>query len=95
MLQPGQGEAQARPAAPAADPDHLTPPLGGEQPAASPGQFPEDAGLGLASPLIGALIGLLTLVLPLFAVLDDRPAHPQLSQPLSRHLPPEGSGTAP
>jgi len=98
MLQPGRGEAEAEAEAnpaPSANPEPLTPGLGGEQAAASPGEFPEDAGLGLASPLIGALIGLLTLVLPLFAVLDDRPAHPLLSEPHSRHLPTEASSTAP
>ena len=39
--------------------------------------------------LIGALIGLLTLVVPLFAVLTDRPAHP-LPEPLSHK--PRGGG---
>ena len=36
----------------------------------------------MAAPLLGALIGLLTLVLPMVVVLDDRPGHP-LAQPLS------------
>jgi len=74
-----------------ADPEDCRPNADGELPEGSSGLVPEGPGLGLAAPLIGSLIGLLTLVVPLFAVLDDRPGHP-LSPPLAPHLPSAGPG---
>ncbi len=58
----------------------------------APGLGDGGPGLGLAAPLIGSLIGLLTLVVPLFAVLDDRPGHP-LRQVATPSLPSLGSGS--
>ena len=95
IQQPGPCEAKASPAVQSVDADDLPPGVGGAQPEASPGPASADPGLGLASPLIGALIGLLTLVVPLFAVLDDRPGHPLVTQPLSGHVPAQGSGAGP
>ena len=95
--QRGRGVAdfiQAAPTAPSSDSEDLPPGVGGEPPEPSPGRVPEGSGLGLAAPLIGALIGLLTLVLPMVAVLDDRPGHP-LAQPLSRPSPALGAPKAP
>lgn len=69
-----------------ADPEDCPPNADGELLEGSSGLVPEGPGLGLAAPLIGSLIGLLTLVVPLFAVLDDRPGHP-LSPPLAPPLP--------
>ena len=71
--QQGRGVAdfiQAAPTAPSSDPEDLPPGVGGEPPEPSPGRVPEGSGLGLAAPLIGALIGLLSLVLLAGARLD-------------------------
>ncbi len=89
MPQQGSSEAEAsQPAHLAELADRQDLPLSGVgyQQVGSSSPVPESPGLGLAAPVIGSLIGLLTLVVPLFAVLDDRPGHP-LPQPLSRHLP--------
>lgn len=97
MPQQGQGAADislAAPTPPSSDPEDLLQGGGGEDPEPSPGRAPEGPALGLAAPLIGALIGLLTLVLPMVAVLDDRPSHP-LAQPLPRPSPALGAPTAP
>lgn len=98
MPQQGQGVADdislAAPTAPSFDPEDLLQGGGGEEPEPTPGRAPEGPGPGLAAPLIGALIGLLTLVLPMVAVLDDRPGHP-LAQPLPRPSPALGAPTAP
>jgi len=98
MPQEGRDEAdvsQAAQAALAADPEDRHPGVGGGQPASSPGPAGEGSGLGLAAPLIGALIGLLTLVLPMAVVLDDRPGHP-LAQPVSsRQSPVQGPAMGP
>jgi 1,4-dihydroxy-2-naphthoate octaprenyltransferase len=77
-----------------ADPEDCCPHADGELPEGSSGLVPEGPGLGLAAPLIGSLIGLLTLVVPLFAVLDDRPGHP-LSPPLGPHQPALAPGSGP
>ena len=97
MPQQGQGVddiSLAAPTPPSSDPEDLLQGGGGEDPEPPPGRAPEGPGLGLAAPLIGALIGLLTLVLPMVAVLDDRPGHP-LAQPLPRPSPALGAQTAP
>ena len=98
MPQQGQGVADdislAAPTAPSFDPEDLLQGGGGEETEPSPGRAPEGPGPGLAAPLIGALIGLLTLVLPMVAVLDDRPGHP-LAQPLPRPSPALGAPTVP
>ena len=98
MPQQGRGEAevsQAAQSAPTSDPEDRLPGVGGEQSSPSPGPAGEGSGLGLAAPLIGALIGLLTLVLPMVVVLDDRPGHP-LAQPLSsRQSPIQGPAMGP
>jgi len=97
MPQQGLGEAAANLATPGGqsiDPEDLLPKGGGDQPASPPGQGPEGSGLGLAAPLIGALIGLLTLVVPMVVVLNDRPGHP-LSKPLSLHTPAQASPGSP
>jgi hypothetical protein len=98
MPQQGRREAEVSQAAllaPLADPEDLLPGVGGEQSSPSPGPAGEGSGLGLAAPLIGALIGLLTLVLPMAVVLDDRPGHP-LAQPLSsRQSPVQGPAMGP
>jgi len=93
--QQGPDEADVSQAAPSADPEDRLPGDGGGQAASSPGPAGEGSGLGLAAPLIGALIGLLTLVLPMVVVLDDRPGHP-LAQPLSsRQSPLQGPAMGP
>ncbi len=97
MPQQGLGEAAASPAtpgAPSTDSQDLLARGSGDQPAGSPGPGPEGSGLGLAAPLIGALIGLLTLVVPMVVVLDDRPGHP-LAKPPSLHTPAQVSPGSP
>ena len=95
MPQQGRGVADdISLAAPSSDPEDLLQGGGGEDPEPPPSRAPEGPGLGLAAPLIGALIGLLTLVLPMVAVLDDRPGHP-LAQPLPRPSPALAAPTAP
>ena len=95
MPQQGRDEAEVSQAAHSADPEDRLPGDGGGQAASSPGPAGEGSGLGLAAPLIGALIGLLTLVLPMVVVLDDRPGHP-LAKPLSsRQSPLQGPAMGP
>ena len=97
MAQQGLGEAAASPAtpgAPSTDSQDLLARGSGDQPAGPPGPGHEGSGLGLAAPLIGALIGLLTLVVPMVVVLDDRPGHP-LAKPPSLHTPAQVSPGSP
>ncbi|MCX5944613.1 MAG: hypothetical protein NTZ53_04745 [Cyanobacteria bacterium] len=89
LTRPLSSEDQATELADPADLENLLAAIGEEQSAETRGPDPEGSGLGLTAPLIGALIGLLTLVVPLFAVLTDRPAHP-LPEPLSHK--PRGGG---